>query len=189
MITRFCPTEKDCEFDNTTAIVSLNSGGGSFTAGIELAETLRELSVATVVENGKECRSACALAFLGGSGFHATGGVGTYVDRFMEPDAEVGFHSPFTQQLPGLSSDQKLDLTVRGLRVFIADLARFLLRFNVDPVVVDRIIMMEPDQYYFITTFADLFHFRVNLPEFPVHLVDSSILSIVRGFVTDCSLI
>ncbi len=174
IIAQFCPTSDDCEFDNTTAILSLNSIGGSFAEGIKLAESLRELRVATVVENGNVCHSACALAFLGGSGFHATGGVGAYVDRTIEPDARVGFHSPFTQKLAGLSGDQKLTLTVRGLRISIADLARFLLRVNVDPIVVDRIIMMDPDQYYYITTFADLFHFRVNLPEFPVHLADPS---------------
>lgn len=172
MITRFCPDASDCEFDNTTAILSLDSDGGSFVAGIELAETLRALQVATVVESNNACLSACALAFLGGSGFHVTGGIGTYVDRFMEPDARVGFHSPFTEQLAGLSDNLKLDLTVRGLRVSIADLARFLMRYNVDPIVVDRIIMMEPDQFYDITTFADLFYFRVNLSEFPGHLAE-----------------
>lgn len=172
IISRFCPTDEECEFDNTTAILSLNSGGGAFSEGILLAETLRELRVATVVENGSQCLSACALAFLGGSGFHATGGVGHYVDRFMEPDARIGFHSPFTQPLSGLSDNLKLDLTVRGLRVSIADLARFLLRYNVDPIVVDRIIMMDPDQFYDITTFSDLFYFRVDLPEFPVHLAE-----------------
>jgi ATP-dependent protease ClpP protease subunit len=175
IIAEICPAD-ECEYDNNSAILSLNSPGGNFLGGVELAETIRSLKIATVVENDSECYSACALAFLGGSGFHLTGGIGVYRDRYLEPEAKLGFHSPYQTELGSarLSEDQKLELTASSLRYSIAKLVQFLWQYDVDPAVADRIIMMGPDELYEVSTFADLFAFGVTLPEFPVHLIEQT---------------
>lgn len=69
--------------------ISLNSPGGSLIEGILLGQAFRQFGVETVVRSGKECHSACAVAFLGGTRQYATGkGVG----RTLEVGAHLGFH-------------------------------------------------------------------------------------------------
>jgi len=58
------------------AVLTLSSPGGNYIEGLKLALLLRERAVATVVEAGTSCYSACAFAFLGGSGFSSQDGVG-----------------------------------------------------------------------------------------------------------------
>lgn len=50
--------------DNTA--IYLASPGGSLYEGMRLGMLFKKLSVKTVVEGGRDCASACALAFLGG---------------------------------------------------------------------------------------------------------------------------
>ncbi|MCQ0989164.1 COG3904 family protein [Jiella marina] len=161
---------RECDYQNTAAMLSLNSPGGSFTEGIALAETMREKQVASIVENGSLCLSACALAWLGGSSFHPTGGVGTYIDRYVEPDGQIGFHSPYLSDaaIAALPEEERLGTQATGLRLGISKMVRFLASFGVDPLVIDRIVAMGPDEVMTIETVADVVAFRGELPPVPV---------------------
>jgi hypothetical protein len=77
--------------DGPDLVLSLNSPGGSYTAGLAIADVLREKFVATYVAAGAKCESACALAFMGGTD---GGEGGVYPDRTLHPLARLGFHSP-----------------------------------------------------------------------------------------------
>jgi len=46
--------------------IYLSSPGGSLYEGMKLGRLFRDWRIKTVVEGGRECASACALAFLGG---------------------------------------------------------------------------------------------------------------------------
>lgn len=84
-------------------VVELNSSGGSYQAGLDLALLFRRLGLATVVKSDDHCFSACALAFLGGTQ-RATdptpasddGPIPDQLpDRSIERDAQLGFHAPY----------------------------------------------------------------------------------------------
>ncbi|MDF2984099.1 MAG: hypothetical protein K0Q69_3871 [Devosia sp.] len=57
-----------------TAVLTLNGPGGSYYEGLALADFLRANHIATVVERGSSCYSACAFAFLGGSAWSSQEG-------------------------------------------------------------------------------------------------------------------
>ena len=64
--------------------VYLNSPGGSVLAAIEMGETIRELGVATHIDDMAKCASACALVFAGG------------VQRSTSNrSASIGIHRPY----------------------------------------------------------------------------------------------
>jgi hypothetical protein len=65
------------------ATVALHSKGGRLLAGIRIGTLIRAKKFATVVPEGAQCASACALAWLGGT------------RRFVAKDASVGFHAAF----------------------------------------------------------------------------------------------
>ena len=169
LIDEVCRT-RECDYQNTAAMLTLDSPGGTFTEGIAIARLMREKSVAAIVEDGSVCLSACALAWLGGSSFHATGGVGSYVDRYVEPGSRIGFHSPYISPaaIAALPAEERLDTQASGLRLGISTLVRFLADFNVDPLVIDRIVAMGPDDVMAIETVADVVAFGGELPPVPV---------------------
>ena len=69
----------------------LNSPGGSFLAGMKLADIFMTNGIQTYLRAGDECYSACAIAFLGGSIW----GDLRHVSRTLEPGGKLGFHSPY----------------------------------------------------------------------------------------------
>ncbi len=162
------------DFGGPRAVVSLSSPGGSYSAGVKLADFFRNNTIATVVEAGDSCVSACAMAFLGGSSFWPTGGIGTFIDRTIEPGARVGFHSPYFTEETAVAAvrsgqlGQLLELT----RLAIADIVKNLTRYSVSQHVLDRIISMGPEGFYEIDTPAALFAIRAQMPSFDPALLN-----------------
>ena len=74
----------DAAIGADNAIVMLSSPGGSIIAGIEIGKAIRLKGFRTLVPEGFQCASACALAWLAG------------IPRFMGAGATVGFHAAFT---------------------------------------------------------------------------------------------
>jgi hypothetical protein len=66
-----------------TAIVILDSDGGSLVAGLQIGEAIRQKKFSTTVATGRRCASACALAWLAG------------VPRFIGADGKIGFHAAY----------------------------------------------------------------------------------------------
>ena len=155
------------------AVISLDSPGGSYADGVALADFFRSEKVATLVQRGDACMSACALAFLGGSSFWPTGGVGTYIDRTIEPGARLGFHSPYftveTAQKAVLSG--QLQGLLDGTRLAIADIVETLSRYNVSQTVLHDIISMGADAFYEVNTPEHLFAIRARMPAFDTALL------------------
>ena len=69
--------------------VAFRSKGGRLLAGIRIGTLIRTKKFATVVPDGAECASACALAWLGGT------------RRLLGKDSMVGFHSAYIQKDAG----------------------------------------------------------------------------------------
>lgn len=73
----------------------LNSQGGNFLEGLELAAYLSETGIETHVAFQDECMSACAIAFLGGTRkSEEEGNILSFVSRSINAEARLGFHAP-----------------------------------------------------------------------------------------------
>lgn len=68
------------------AIVSFSSEGGDLDAGLDIGKTIRLKNFTTIVPDGAECASACALAWLGGT------------TRYMGRNARIGFHAAYVER-------------------------------------------------------------------------------------------
>ena len=82
--------------------ICLNSPGGSLSEVTEFIELIQEkngfgtggddaVTIATRIQAGDKCESACAVLFMFGSNSYRT----AYQDKVLEPGAKLGFHSPF----------------------------------------------------------------------------------------------
>ena len=85
------------QFDmHNNVVISLNSDGGSFYAGLALSDLIASYSVATYVGPGDRCLSSCAIAFLGGQNVYLRG-MPQVPARYVHAEGTVGFHSPFSE--------------------------------------------------------------------------------------------
>ncbi|KHQ54222.1 hypothetical protein [Mameliella alba] len=69
----------------------LDSPGGSFPEGLDLATYLGETGISTHVAAQDSCLSTCALAFLGGTQFWAEDGLPSNRSRSMHVTATLGY--------------------------------------------------------------------------------------------------
>lgn len=84
-------------------VFALDSPGGSYHAGLDLALVFRREGVATEVREGESCFSACAIAFLGGSKpLHDPTRLDDNSplpnqppDRSIAVRSQLGFHAPY----------------------------------------------------------------------------------------------
>lgn len=152
-----------------TAVLQMNGPGGDYQEGLKLAEFLRANSIATVVERGSFCASACAFSFLGGSGYSSQSGIGPYVDRVAEPGSTVGFHAPYLTEdtLMQFIEDLGSDVVMDGNRANYAIMVDELVKWNIDPNIIGWMVFQGPDQTYNLHTANDLFLTRTALPNSP----------------------
>lgn len=154
------------------AVLTLNSEGGDYDEGLRIARFLRAQAIATWIEAGSTCHSACAVAFLGGSGQSSAPSIGAYVDRTIEPGATLAFHAPETTaaSLGEMVHQPGLETVLGGDRDSIALLIRDLAGWNVEPRLLALISGMEGEQVYRAATAQDLHLLRTALPDAPRRL-------------------
>lgn len=66
-------------------IVIFDSPGGDLWTGLEIGRAIRLMGFDTLVPSGSSCKSACAIAWLGGE------------NRYMAADGAVGFHAAYVE--------------------------------------------------------------------------------------------
>ncbi|MEO9960147.1 MAG: hypothetical protein ABJF07_07615 [Nisaea sp.] len=95
------------DYDESTAAntVCLNSPGGNLAEGVKFARHFYKEGVGTVVPDGAECFSACAVMFMMGT---AQGPEVAFANRKLHVRGTVGFHRPYLDLPSGSQVDQSL---------------------------------------------------------------------------------
>lgn len=137
-------------------ILSMNSPGGNFAAGIALADAISQLSLTTYVGPGDSCLSACAFAWLGGQ-VTTIRGVAYEPARLLHVEGTLGFHTP---KLDG--SVPAAVLTPEAVEVLASEFARPTLanmkelqvragRWKITPDFLFEVLgRVGEDQFFFI---------------------------------------
>lgn len=164
-----CRVECLGEAGGATAVLTMNGPGGAYGVGLALADFLRANHIATVVERGMSCYSACAFAFLGGTGYSSFERIGSYVDRMVEPGSIVGFHAPyFDEETLRAALEERSPTEIMGeSRSSLSLMVKELVKWNVDPEIVFYMVDMGPDQTYDLVNADDLYLVRTALPPTP----------------------
>lgn len=164
-----CRTECLGSDGGSTAVLTLNGPGGNYYEGLALADFIRANHITTVIERGASCYSACAFAFLGGSGYSSMQRYGTYVDRQIEPGAILGFHAPYRDEASFLEAlEQRGAGEIMGeSRDSLSTMVRELVKWNVDPEIIHYMMGMGPDKTYDIVNADDYYMVRAALPPTP----------------------
>ncbi len=78
--------------DGSWAAICLDSPGGSLSSGLELARYVLDNRIGTIIDDGAECLSACALIFMFGTA-HQHESV-ALTNRRLHVGGRLGFHQP-----------------------------------------------------------------------------------------------
>ena len=152
----------------TTAVVSLNSPGGDYRAGLALSDLILTNNLRTFVDEGDQCLSACALAFLGGRQEFLRNITWT-PSRYVHAGAKVGFHAPFNTEYPNAPG-----LNTQGARL-IAELyysqARGAIRalqgriadWQVMPELVFDMLGKGPNEFLLIERYRELMRNQITV--------------------------
>lgn len=164
-----CDTDLPPLEGENCAVLTLKSPGGNYIEGLLMAHALRTSGVASWVVADSYCYSACAFAFLGGSGYSPDTG-GAFIDRTIEPGAVLGFHAPYfaADDLDTMVAEIGVEEVLGGTRDNIALMVQELVHWNVDKSVLAQIASMGADEAYEVATPLDLYLTRTALPEVPV---------------------
>lgn len=114
----------------TSATVILNSEGGSVYPSLEIGKSLRLKGYSTLVMNGYDCQSACALIWLAGS------------PRRLSKSARIGFHSIYQ-----MSGDKTVTSSVGN-----AIVGRYLTLLNLPEKAVVFATVSPPEDFNWLGT-------------------------------------
>ena len=164
-----CRNECATETGRANAVVTMNGPGGDYHEGLALADFFRANNIATVVENGAGCYSACAFSFLGGTGFSNFERIGPYIDRMIEPGGTVGFHAPYRDEdalraaLEARSASEVLGESRNSMSLMVKE----LVKWNIDPEIMHYMLNMGPQDLYNVLGADDYYLTRTALPPTP----------------------
>ena len=154
-------------------VFCLNSPGGKLEHALKLVEFMETLTrdryayggVTTLVKNGMDCRSSCAMIFMAGFYCHK------YLcrpSRYLEPFATLGFHAP------ELDYDVKKDLVIRLSYAAAIEQLGFFAALDSNPnffgspsrfpgVLVENITRHHGDNFYFVDRLKDALMLDIGL--------------------------
>lgn len=159
----------------SSAVVSFDSPGGNMEEGIKIGNFLAENAIATIMRKGEKCVSACALAFLGGRSFWPTGGVGMFLGRYLEPGAQLGFHSTTFdgEELEAFAARGQFTMPVEMTRISLKTLAGYLEESGVSSSAIIDVLGTSISSMKYISSSNDLFSFNINTT--PVQTADLNV--------------
>jgi hypothetical protein len=109
--------------DGHGAKLCLNSPGGNYDEALKMISiVLKRSNVATVVDRGAQCYSACAFLFLAGNSQASEDGE-LAPDRTLDVSATLGFHAPY---LKGGTGTDVAEVTIENFRRGVNAIAKML---------------------------------------------------------------
>jgi hypothetical protein len=154
--------------------VCLDSPGGSLSEVYDFIQLLQEangfgaggddaLTIATRVQTGDKCESACAILFMFGTSSYRT----SYPDRILEPGAKLGFHSPFIDPRLGdkYSGDEAFSGAIQISSLLAASTYKTSTPAGVLPVELLSIVLgTKPNEMYYVDTCAEMNILEIQTP-------------------------
>lgn len=143
----------------------LNSTGGSYKEGLEIAEFLLDQDLTTIVTAGDLCYSACALIFMTGGDWQD----GRAWYRYLQPGAELGFHAPYITRLPDqLYTKEEMEQVYNFAIKSIRDLTRLGQQHHVPDTFLPTPILTElldkgPTELFLVDTVYKAAQLKIDL--------------------------
>ena len=147
-------------------LISLNSAGGSYNEGLEIAALIRERGIGTIVEPYSKCYSSCALIFMHGIVKYEDGSV-EYLNREMSKYSQVGFHAPYLDLSESERQQYDSSQVEEAYRVALYQFSLLLESGNniLNSDLLIRMLRTPPNELVFVESYRDLILWNIGLTE------------------------
>jgi len=151
--------------DERTTTLCLKSFGGLYDEALKISELLYSHGVSTVVADGSECFSACALIFT----------AGVLPDRVnphrkLSAGGILGFHAPYFSLTEGKYSKEQMEGAAQDMRTAILALMRLASRQTwlsggdfLKKSLIARILEKGPQEVFFVKTIAEAARWDIEI--------------------------
>ena len=143
-------------------VLCLESPGGSYTEGIDIALFLRKEMISAKLERGAECYSACAIAFMGGS-FDTESGRGTIAHRIMHSTSVLGFHAPYIDVPTNSYNKDEVDEAYRQAVLSIGYLLSQSENLSIRRALIVKMLSKGSKEFYYVNTIDQLGRYGIGL--------------------------
>src|SRR5215813_13931915 len=184
----------DFQATHLRKIICLNSPGGDFVEGLDMAEYIEQNEFETYLERNSVCMSACAWMFMAGQRFQHL--AGDSVSRLMNSQATLGFHAPKVD----VEAVRKLGVEVaaRLYNQAVAEIGKRLLRIanyrpvgaetaQIDATLVAEALVRTGDELLLVDTVGKTIRWGIPV-ENAEHVVPNSrddiVMACRNGFAT-----
>jgi len=171
--------------------ICFDSPGGSFVEGARIARVIGELNFGTAIPAGARCESACAIAFMAGTGrfmYDEEMSDEVFVNRVLHPQGVLGFHAPNLIVSEGQYNEQEVN---RAYQVALNSVSLILDlmggRNYIFPVQLLRdMLATPPGQMLRLTTVEQAQQWGVNVA--PTRFSGISVPALIENLCGDESL-
>ena len=152
-----------------TRRICLDSPGGKYLVGVNLASMFRQKGISTYVDRHASCLSACALAFMGGYEFQYSGEE-QGPNRTIEVGAVLGFHAPYLSVAKQNYTKDDIEAAYAFANLSIAKflgLANRRGQFSAEPLfsssLLQETLQKSPSEFYLIDTVAKAVRWNISI--------------------------
>jgi hypothetical protein len=170
------------------AAICLDSPSGNFVVGQQMASLIHLKGWRTAVTSEASCSSACAIAFMGGTG---SIGMYTYSHRVVYPGGELGFHAPSLSANEGIYSERAVNVAYQlALREILGliDLieTKFVTgnKFLFNTYLLNKSISTPPTDLWILRTINDAVFGDIDIWAPPLQNDERFYLNLCDNFVS-----
>lgn len=142
--------------------ICLDSPGGNYLESINIAEWISDNGIGTVLPEGAECLSACAILFMSGS-LNTESDIGIINARYMHPLAKLGFHAPYIlldDRSYEASEVEKAFAIASTVISYLIDLSD---KMNFDASLIAELLKKSPEDFFEIDTVDKIGRWNISL--------------------------
>lgn len=152
----------DTGFYESVVRLALNSPGGSYDEGLKIGSLIRDKGVGTMVPEGAQCYSACAIIFMHGT-VHLD--YEKWLNRKLHPAGRVGFHAPYLELMSNVeTSPEMVAAAYSAALIGISELIESARTIFSEELLM-KMLRVPPDQVLLVETYGDLFTWEIALDE------------------------
>lgn len=169
--------------DERTSALCLSSPGGSYDEGLKVSELVYTRGLSTVVEDGSQCFSSCAIIFMSG----------------VLPEREIpyrklsgggllGFHAPYLLAKETNYSKEQIESVSQEMRKALLALIRLASKHTrlgandfIKKSLITRILENGPEQVFFIKTISEAARWNIEIYDWKKQFPESDALEGVKN--------
>jgi hypothetical protein len=168
--------------------VCLKSNGGSYAEGLKIAEFVYNRGLVTVVADGAQCFSACAIIFMAGvmGDEESTRQIGPY--RRLSAGGIVGFHAPYLSMPNQKYSKEELESASLAMRIAILGLVQLSSKHTrlgggdfIKKSLIAKMLEKGPEDAVFVKTIGDAARWNIEIYDADQRFLEPGPLDAVKN--------